>query len=119
MSSTESWDFTPREFSARQQVFQEYREQENRWRAIAWVHTLNAPHFHKKNEQAYTLDDFILSDQGEQRKIQAERDRVDLMREKAFDDRISVDMKKKDFDDSWLPGWARMTPEEKQERGRA
>lgn len=116
MSTAESWNLTPREFDARNRVLSEFREQEIRRWVTDRVERLNAPHFFRKDKRAWTLEDFLgggpkVSD------IQAERDRLDLARELALDKALSAKMQRKDFDDSGLPGWARMTPEEKRSRG--
>ncbi len=117
MSTYESWSFTPRQFAFRAQVFLDFKEQELRRWCIERVERLNAPHFNRKDKRAYTLEDFLGGAQVDQGQLQTERDRVDLARELARDKFMSQRMKARDFDDSELPGWARMTPQEKQTRG--
>ena len=103
---------TPREFAALEKVFLDAKLAENQRWLLDRVDRLNAPHFSRKDHQPYTLQDFIHSDAQADNK-QSIKDRLDLAREQAFDTRVSAQMKRADFDDSWLPGWARMTLEEK------
>lgn len=116
MTTAESWNLTPLEFSAREAVMREHREADQmRW-TIDRVERLNAPHFFRKDKQPYTVEDFLPKDA---KAIQTEKDKIDLARELAYDKMITEKMQRADFDDSWLPGWARMTPEEKAKRGKA
>ncbi len=136
MLTAESWALTPREFTHRAEIMRQYLEaQSNRW-MIERIERLNAPHFSKKNKQPYTLEDFggAVSDRPldgadaarmRARKLAGlpekggdpERDKVDLMMEKTRDARLAKLMKSGNFDDSILPKWARMTDQEKRDRG--
>ena len=116
MTTRESWRLTPAEFDARFRVFRSFKDYKTRRWCTDRVERLNAPHFQRKDKRAWTLEDFIPSDRPT-KPVQSERDKLDLARELAYDKAMSQRMQAKDFDDSFLPGWARMTKEEKAARG--
>lgn len=113
----------------------EYLEAQGRRWLSEKIDRLNAPHFTKKNKQPYMLEDFMgaVADKpqtgadvarmrarklaGFKGESTVERDNIDLLLAKSRDARLSKLMQSGNFDDSILPKWARMTDQEKQERG--
>jgi hypothetical protein len=79
MSTAESWRLTPREYQARERVFESYL---HRWaRELATI--ANAPHFHRKDKKPYEPVDFVptaaaLAERQEKQKRER-RDKQDLM----------------------------------------
>lgn len=141
MSSRESWELTPREFAARHRVFQTHHDNEHsRWLTDR-VDRVNGP-LRKRDGSMWTLQDFGVAEfvkelplTGAERArvlarrarglpdtpnnpAQAERDAIDLAKEKARDARLDKLMRSGNFDESIVPKWARMTDEEKAARGK-
>ncbi len=139
MSSVESWNYTPREFDARLRVYNSFKEAEHKRWCIDRAERLNGP-LVRKDRRLWSEADFMggaIADtpkklDPEQELIEYVRrragiadkpvseaqDLIDYNRALSRDKSLSQQMQTKDFDDSQLPAWARMTPEEKRSRGR-
>ena len=127
LSTEESWRLTPREFDALIKVFRDSKDEETRRWIQLRVDILNAPHFSRKDKRAYQPYDFFDTSEARTMRLQAERDRIDLMRAERQDALITSKtrdaLKRKDrkgleaIEEEYIPSWARMTPEEKAARG--
>jgi hypothetical protein len=67
-------------------------------------------------DHKWTAADFLDSPEAAQARADAERDRLGLEAALMYEKQQTARMKAPDFDDSELPVWARMTPEEKRKR---
>lgn len=142
MSTPESWGYTPREFDARVRVYNTFKQAEHRRWIIDRVDRLNGP-LNRKDKRLWSEADFMggaVSDKSP--KANAELDATEQLRRIAWklaglseapvsrrgddvdwamelrrDKLLAQQMRSKDFDDSQIPKWARMTDTEKKQRG--
>lgn len=119
LSTERSWQLTPREFHALQRVYENTRKDTlQRW-AIERAHFFNAHRMHPEGSdfKPWTPEDFLDSPEARRVKAQALKDQRDLAEAQSQHKIRMAQMKEGTFDESLLPAWARMTPEEKQVRG--
>ncbi len=141
MSSAESWDYTSREFDARVRVYNAFKEADHRRWCIERAERLNGP-LTRLDKRLWSEQDFMggaVSDKSPiDRKVSEENqirefawrmagltsapvsrrgDESDLALELHRDRNLAQQMRKKDFDEKLVPSWARMTDEEKKQRG--
>ena len=109
LSADRSWDLTPREFRALELV---YERGLNRW-GQERAHFFNAHFKHPVEGARYWPDDFV--DTTWTRTLRDERTlMLAITAAAAHQTRL---MKEGKFDESLLPSWARMTEQEKRDRG--
>lgn len=122
MSTEQSWNLTPREYSACVDVYKQQHLQ--RW-ALERSMFANA-HFRGKDDPAWEPGDFIGESTREDRRAQIIRDQRDLALARLADSKISAAIGGTNaatrteldaFEWQSIPKWARMTDEEKQQRG--
>jgi hypothetical protein len=119
MSTSESWQRTPREFKALERVYLSTLE---RW-AIERAQFANA-HFKRQDSQTFSADDFLDTPTARVRKRKREKERFESMLMKREADSQTRRMIAARSDpallaviEAELPAWARMTDGEKRQRG--
>jgi len=115
LTSEQSWALTPREFQALEGVYLKHLE---RW-GIERAQFANA-HFRKNDGTLFDIDDFVsIPGRGERRAAaqRVRRESNQRMLREALVARQRRLMAAHQFPEEDLPVWARMTDEEKRERG--
>lgn len=98
MTTAESWGLTPREFYSRAMVRESYQ-------AMWKTEVRNAPHFHRKDDKQWTVDDFITDPAAiarkQAREAQEKKDAFEVMLL-----RRRLALMRKDSPPPDLPEWA-------------
>lgn len=81
------------------------------------AHSANIAGAKHPSGRPFRVEDFFISREMADRQAQVERDRADLLAAQIEHARQIRLMKEGKFDESILPKWARLTPEEKAARG--
>lgn len=115
LTTEQFWGYTPREAKALEKIAEAPL---HRW-AAERAHFFNAHQMTSKGQEfkPWHAHDFFDTPEARRVRAMAERDEREFQAAKIAEKQELWQMKAGKFDESQLPGWARMTPAEKQKRG--
>lgn len=112
LSSKASWELTPREFAALENV---YYSTLQRWE-FERAHNANLAGAKHPSGRGFRPSDFAITPDSLATRERGDRERIELAAMKRQEAQQIAAMRAGSFPEDQLPAWARMTPQEKQER---